>query len=227
MSVLDQATRRPHQLVNESWPYEPFPERRGFYTQSKLEAERIVVGAINDRGLPAVILRPGQIFGPGAEAVTPSGVIGLAGRWIVVGSGKLPLPLVYVEDVVDALMMAAERTEALGSIIQIVDRQTVSQHEYISKIKNSSKPDLKVLYVPQGILLAAGVGFEALGRVLKRSMPLSRYRIRSIRPLANFDTQLAHERLGWTPRIGSRAALLGSPTELHQQVHTPEIVVHK
>jgi hypothetical protein len=125
-------------------------------------------------------------------------------------------------------MMAAERTEALGSIIQIVDRQTVSQHEYISKIKNSSKPDLKVLYVPQGILLAAGVGFEALGRVLKRSMPLSRYRIRSIRPLANFDTQLAHERLGWTPRIGSRAALLGSPvTELHQQVHTPEIVVHK
>src|SRR3546814_19612143 len=80
---------------------------RGSYTRTKLAAEREVLDAIRDHALPAVIIRPGQIFRAGAESSTPNGVVSLAGRWVAVGSGRRTIPLVYVDDVVDDILLAA------------------------------------------------------------------------------------------------------------------------
>jgi nucleoside-diphosphate-sugar epimerase len=55
--------------------------------------------------------------------------------------------------------------------------------------------------------MTAAVGIEALGRLLKRGVPLSRYRIRSIHPLHNFDQSAAQQQLGWTPRTGAAEGL--------------------
>jgi nucleoside-diphosphate-sugar epimerase len=109
MSVLDHAGHRAGVPVNESSPYEPFPQQRGLYTQTKLEAEKMVLAAAAAGRMRAVVLRPGQIYGPGAEKFPPSGTIGIAGRWLVVGSGNHHVPLVYIDNVVDALMLAATR----------------------------------------------------------------------------------------------------------------------
>jgi len=43
--------------------------------------------------------------------------------------------------------------------------------------------------------------------VLKRDVPLSRYRIRSLKPLAPFDVSQASEILGWTPSVGIQEGL--------------------
>jgi nucleoside-diphosphate-sugar epimerase len=51
------------------------------------------------------------------------------------------------------------------------------------------------------------MGVELLGKILKRDVPLTRYRVRSLRPLAGFDTRAAREELGWTPRIGVEGGL--------------------
>ena len=45
------------------------------------------------------------------------------------------------------------------------------------------------------------------GRVLGRDVPLTRYRVHSLRPLANFDLAAARTKLGWTPRVGVRRGL--------------------
>ena len=200
LSVLEQAVRHTGK-VTETWPLEPHAELRGAYTQTKLEAERMVVAAANEQGLPAFIIRPGGIFGPGAEPSSPAGSFAMFGRWIVVGSGSLPLPLVYVDDVVDALLLGSSRSGLEGKLINLVDPAVVTQREFV-KIVRGAKPNIKVAYVPKSVLMTAAVGIEALGRLLKRSVPLSRYRIRSIRPLRNFDQTAAQEQLGWTPRVG-------------------------
>ena len=114
LSVLDHAGHKKGVPITESSPVEPHPELRGAYSQTKLIAENLVLDAMRNRNLPAVILRPGQIFGPGAEKTPPSGVIALAGRWLVMGSGRLPLNLVYIEDVVDALLLAATKPDVSG-----------------------------------------------------------------------------------------------------------------
>ena len=207
MSVYDHAGRNPATTMTEDSAFEPHPEWRGAYTRTKLDAERCVRQAIETHGLPAVIIRPGQIFGPGAEQVTPNGVIGLAGRWVAVGSPGQTLPLVHVEDVVDALLLAETAPQASGGTFNIVDTTPVTQEAYLQRVQGKLGARLKRLRVPTWVFLCLGTGVELLGKLLKREVPLTRYRVRSLRPLANFDTRSAQERLGWTPRVGTQRGL--------------------
>jgi nucleoside-diphosphate-sugar epimerase len=202
MSVLDHAGHRMGDPVTETSPLEPFPDRRGAYTQTKLEAEQIVLDAAARRGLPAVVVRPGQIFGPGAEDVTPNGVIGIAGRWIVAGNGGRKLPLVYRDDVVDGLLQAAESDAALGRIINVVDPTPIDQNQYLTVCRRK-----KVIRMPVWMFMVLAFLVELLGKILKRGVPLSRYRVRSLRPLYPFDLTAAATLLNWRPRVGASEGL--------------------
>ncbi len=201
MSVADHAGHVTGTPVTESSPYEPHPDRRGVYTQTKYRAEQIVLDAIRDRGLRAVIVRPGQIFGPGAEHVTPNGVIGIAGRWIVAGNGTRNLPLVYRDDVVDALLLAEQSPNALGHVINVVDPAVINQTDYLAAASRTQS--LRIVRMPVWLLSILAWKIELMGKVLKRDMPLTRYKIRSLKPLWPFDVTKARDLLGWSPRVGT------------------------
>lgn len=207
MSVLDHAGRDPSVPVTESARLEPHPDRRGHYTQTKLAAEQIVLDAVRDSGLDAAIVRPGQVFGPGAERVPPNGVIALGSRWICVGNGRLKLPLVYLDDVVDALLAAARSETTRGSIVHVVDSTAVEQREYLSALTRSVSSPPRISYLPRPLMMALAYGVELLGRALRRDVPLSRYRVRSLRPLWPFDTSLSLQKLNWRPPVGTAEGL--------------------
>ena len=206
LGVLDHAGREPGRVTNEGSRYEPHPERRGLYTQAKIEAEHAVIEAITGRGLPAVVLRPGQIFGPGSERVAPNGVFEFAG-WNLVGDGTQSLPLVYVDDMVDALVLAGSRPGVIGKTFNIVDPAVVSQHEYLHAVASRPEFEPRLRRLPVAFMLAAALLSECAGFVLRRDVPLTRYRVRSMRPLADFDLTAASNALGWRPRVGARAGL--------------------
>jgi len=207
MSVLDHAGRDVARPITEDSPLEPEAQRRGAYTQTKLAAENLVREAIRNKQLPAVVIRPGQIFGPGAERVTPNGTLAIAGRWIAVGPPEQTLPLVYLDDVVDALLLAAESDAALGQVVNVVDPETTTQQEYLDRCRSKLGPELRLMRVKTGVFMALARGVELLGKALHRDVPLTRYRVRSLRPLANFDLTAARTRLGWQPRVGLRRGL--------------------
>ncbi|HEY2013024.1 MAG TPA: NAD-dependent epimerase/dehydratase family protein [Bryobacteraceae bacterium] len=200
MTVLHNAGHLPDAPVTEKFPYEPFAAKRGLYSQTKLEAERTVLQAVGENRIHAVILRPGQIYGPGAEKQPPAGAIALGGRWLVVGSGDHYVPFVYVENVVDALMLAAQQELPNGSIFQLVDPEGLRQKDYVDWVRRSGRR-VKVSYVPAWFLKGAGWGLGVLGKMLKRQVPLSPYRVDSITPLWPCDCTAAHTQLGWSPRI--------------------------
>lgn len=205
LSVLDYAGLRQGAHVDESAALEPSPEKRGLYTHSKLQAERIVLDGVN-RGLHAVILRPGQIFGPGTEHVPPYGTISIGSFWVVMGNGGTELPLVYVDDVVDALLRSGSRSDAEGQIVQLVDPEIVNQREYV-KLCRQKLPGLHVAYVPLPVLYCAAIGLEMLGRLMRRNVPLTIYRLKSLKARLRFDCRAAQEKLGWTPQTGVREGL--------------------
>ena len=205
LSVVDHAGHASGVAVTENTAYEPHPDRRGAYTRTKLLAERMVLDAVRERGLRAVIIRPGQIFGPGAEHVTPNGVIGIAGRWIVAGTGSRALPLVYRDDVVDSLLLAETAESAAGQLVNIVDPARVTQNEYLRYCAAKTHP--KIIRMPVWLLLILATGIEVLGELLKREVPLTRYRIRSLKPLAPFDVTKAKNVLGWSPHVGVEEGL--------------------
>jgi predicted dehydrogenase/nucleoside-diphosphate-sugar epimerase len=197
LTVLDYAAQRPHAVVDESAPLESHPQKRGSYTRAKLLAERIVVDACRESRLQAVVVRPGQICGPGFEGMSPYGAITLAGRWIAIGSGRMKLPLVQVNDVVAGLLAAATQPDVCGSIFHFVDPAPITQRNYIDSCREVAQ-GIRVSYVPRSPLLAAAAVLDLAGTLFRRSLPLTRYRIRSIKELS-FDCSAARQRLGWEP----------------------------
>lgn len=204
LSVVDWAGARSGEPITEDSPLEPRPELRGAYTHAKLEAETLVRRAVAERGLRAVILRPGQIFGGKLPLVNAAVAREIFGRRVVLGDGNIRLPLVYVEDVVDAVCAAIDRGLTGGEIVQLVDESLPTQNEILKRVAGSSA---KTLRVPRAAVFAVGWLSEIALRPLHRPSPLSRYRLRSALAHRTYVSRHAHALLDWKPRIGVYAGM--------------------
>ena len=198
LSVLHAAAAKPGVLMREDWPLEPRADERGAYTQTKLAAEQLVRQAAD---LQAVILRPGQVFGPGAPVLTGAVARHVKGRYVILGDGHLVLPLVYVEDVVDAILLAAKRDTGL---FHIVDTGTITQEQLTRRVAGRNAT---IITIPLPVVYLLAIGVELLGKLLKRSVPLTRYRLKSALAPIVFDCSAAKNELGWKPRIGIEEGL--------------------
>jgi nucleoside-diphosphate-sugar epimerase len=201
MSVIDWAGSD-NRAVSEQAPLEPRPEKRGAYTRAKLEAERIVVAAAG-AGLPCVILRPGQIFGGGIPLINGAVARKAAGRWLVLGDGKLELPLVYIDDVVQAIVAAIDRRITSGEIIQIIDPEPLTQ-EAVLAAAGGGKP---ILRVPRRLVFALGKLSELPLAAVGKQSPVGTYRLRSALARLRYESDRATQLLGWRPQVGVREGI--------------------
>lgn len=207
LSVLHAAAARAGSVAREDWPLEPQPELRGLYTGTKLKAEAVVREAVRARHLRAVIVRPGQVFGPGAELMTPA-VARRVGSWLVmIGDGRLVLPLIYVEDLIDALLAASERDVFDGSVLHVVDDADVTQNELVERYRKALPERLRVAHIPVSVMQTAARLAQLAASVRGRTPSLSPYRIASALAPLRYDCQAARTRLSWTPQVGARRGM--------------------
>jgi 2-alkyl-3-oxoalkanoate reductase len=207
LSCLHVASSGRGAVVKEDWPVEPSPTKRGAYTQAKTAAEKIVLDAVRDHHLRAVLLRPGRVFGPGMTLLTPEVARRVGNVFVVLGDGTRELPLVYVEDVIDAIVLAAETSKFDGRVFHIVDRTQITQNQVVRNYISKNAKKAKVIHVPGAIVYSLALGFEVLSRVLRRPAPLSIYRVKSALARMQFDCTRAQNELGWQPRIGVASGL--------------------
>jgi dihydroflavonol-4-reductase len=106
---------------------EPLPVQTP-YGRSKQEGERMVL----DSGLPAVIIRPSHVYGPGgwyAHELIPR--LRGPGRFAVIGRGENLWDVVHVDDVAAALVLAAESGPP-GSTYHVADDQPITFYEFMA-----------------------------------------------------------------------------------------------
>jgi 2-alkyl-3-oxoalkanoate reductase len=202
MSVIDWAGSAGNGPVSEAAQLEPRPDERGAYTRAKLEAEQLVVAAAAD-GLPAVILRPGQIFGGGIPLINGAVARNAGGRWLVLGDGKLELPLVYIDDVVDAIMASVTKKLRRGEVIQIIDPEHLTQEDVLG-LAGGSKA---ILRVPRPFVFALGKLSEYPLGALGKQSPVAVYRLKSAMARLHYESDRAVKMLDWQPRVGVREGI--------------------
>ncbi len=102
------------------------------YADTKLEAERAVRRLIDEKGLPAVIIQPSEVYGPGDPNWTERPIeLIKSGRMILAGGGKGLIQPVFIDDLVRGVLAAAERG-GLGETYILCGPEVVTVREYFS-----------------------------------------------------------------------------------------------
>jgi nucleoside-diphosphate-sugar epimerase len=111
----------------------PQPRSATTYVLVKREAERIVLDLHKQQGLPVVVLQPTLVYGPFSPHWTLALVRNLrTGLVPLVNGGKGYCNAVYVDDVVDAMILAATQPDAVGETFLISGENPVTWKEFYS-----------------------------------------------------------------------------------------------
>jgi nucleoside-diphosphate-sugar epimerase len=202
MSVIDWAGSAGNGPVSEAANLEPRPDERGAYTRAKLEAEQLVAAAAA-QGLPVVILRPGQIFGGGIPLINGAVARNAGGRWLILGDGKLELPLVYIDDVVDAIMCSIAKRLTHGEVLQIIAPEHLTQEDVLGLAGGTRS----IVRVPRPVVFALGKLSELPLGALGRPSPIAVYRLKSALARLHYQSDRAAKMLDWRPRVGVREGI--------------------
>ena len=172
ISSLGVYEARDHHGTDEAEP----PSLSGIdgYTRTKAESDLLVRERIEATNLPAVILRPGFIYGPRDRTVLPQILARLQDRsFKFLGSGEQLLNNTYVGNLVEAVRLAIERDEAVGEVFNITDGRLVSKREFATAItQRAGLPEPKK-FVPLPLAKAVAHGLEIAYRALgKKEAPL-------------------------------------------------------
>lgn len=202
-NVYEVAGYAENQLVTEQEQLERFPQRRGHYSAAKLRAEALVTEAMNHDGLCAVVLRPGSLYGPGAKVYTNIMGVSFAGCiFVVFGDGTSELPLIHVDNAVDAIVECISNSAADNQVFNVVDRDLVTKKMYMERIVIPLYPKAAVIYFPMSLLLALTRLQDKLLTILGIQPLLTVYRLVSSQKRVRYSTSRIENAIGWRSRIG-------------------------
>lgn len=169
------------------------------YEETKLAGERVILEAVAKEALPAVILRPAWVYGPGCPRTEKLFRTIAKGRFVVGGSGTSMRHCIYVADMLRAFRLAAQARAVVGEVIVVGDETAVTVRKLVDEIARltSSRPPRSV---PLPLLHAAALLAEAVFRPLRREPPLSRRTLEFFRSNTAFQTNRARQLLDFEPR---------------------------
>jgi nucleoside-diphosphate-sugar epimerase len=170
---------------------------------AKYESEQAALRAFHD-GLPVVILRPSQIYGPGDERSEIVKLVRLAryGAVPLFGGGEGLVPWVFISDVVDAALAAGEREQAVGRTYIVSDDDSYRFADVVASIGRSLGRGRAGVVVPSGLAWPAIAATEALAKSLGREPPFTRHRLASMTGRRMVSIERARHELGFEPKVG-------------------------
>ena len=187
--------------ADERLPYAP----SNTYERTKAAAEQAVLAAHRERGLPAVVIRPEFVYGPGDLHVL--GLFRAIQRkfFVIFGQGRSLLHPTFIDDTIQALLLAKD-AGLPGEVFIIAGPRPVT----VAELADGIARQLGVrtpLRVPLWLGQSAAAGIETLGNILRIDPPLNRARLKFFTENRAFSTAKAQKLLGYRPMYDLEAGL--------------------
>jgi nucleoside-diphosphate-sugar epimerase len=175
----------------------------GWYGESKIEAEQLARD-FGRRGLEFVIVRPKTFVGPERLGVFEIlfDWIGDGRRIYMLGDGANRYQLLAVEDLVDAIVLAAERPEAAGETLNVGAKEFGTVRSDLQRLIDHADSTSRLTPVP-----ARPAEIVLRGLELLRVSPLAEWHYRTAHRDSFVDVAKAERLLGWSPRFSNAEAL--------------------
>ena len=180
---------------------------RNWYSQTKRGAEEEVRRA--QGAMDTVILRPATVYGPrSVEVVGAMAKAIRGGNMLLVDGGRAIAGLVYVDNLVDAALLALTSEAAAGQAFNASDGLDITWKQFTDGIAEGLGCSTVKWSLPywaaNGIGFSLEHGYRALRKTTRLTTQplLSRQAVHVLGRDQDFSNRKARELLGWSPRVG-------------------------
>jgi nucleoside-diphosphate-sugar epimerase len=171
------------------------------YCDTKIAAEKAVWASHQESGLPVVVIRPANVYGPYSNpwTIRPMKLIN-SGQMILVNGGTGICNYVYIDNLLDATLAATKSDQSIGQAYLITDGVTVMWKEFFGYYaRMAGKP--KIRSVPEGLAKAIALGMEITSKFTGKPPKITREAVSFLTRPARFSTEKARRELGYQPRF--------------------------
>jgi len=177
------------------------------YQETKLEAEKWITTAAQEKGLPLTVLRPTAIYGPGDRRLLKLFKMATRPFFVVVGRGDTWYHLIHVEDLCDSMLLAATHPAALGQVIICGNPEARRLSEIGRLIADALGRPFRILQLPAAPFFLLADLCERVCAPLGITPLLYRRRVAFFTKDRCFDTRRLCETLGFRPRFSYEEGL--------------------
>lgn len=218
-SVYDFIHASPLAPVDEQTPLEQDSLNRDAYAHTKLVQEQLIREHAAEHHWNIVVLRPGMIWGKDNLLNAWIGMSGGNRFWVRTGAWAR-IPLTYVENCAEAIVMAASSKAAQGETFNIVDDALPTQRQFARMVLRRVDPKRVTIPVSYSLLrLAAGsialVNKGLLGNRARVPSLLVASRLAARGKPLQYSNKKIKTVLGWKPRYTLDEGLTRSLADDH------------
>lgn len=167
------------------------------YVDTKVASEQVVLQAHAAGEVACTVVRPGDVYGPGSHfwTVTPVREIQTR-RFVLPAMGRGLVSPVYLDDLVNGVVLACARAEAAGQVFTLTGDRSVESREFFGRYARMlGKDRLPVAPTPVVAAIAA-----TLGRAVRDS-EVSPAAVRYLARTGTYSIEKARELLGYEPAV--------------------------
>jgi nucleoside-diphosphate-sugar epimerase len=185
-------------VIDEQSPLQP----DNIYGRTKLEGEQLVL-SYRDK-LPVVIIRIPETYGPGDYRLLKLFRAIHKKLFFMIGSGRNLHHLIYIDDLLHGLTLAATMAEASGQLFVLAGKEALTTNDMVAIIAEQLGTYVRPLRAPLSIFMVAATVLEKSFRPLGIQPPLHRRRMDFFKKSFVLSHEKASKHLGFTPNISFR-----------------------
>jgi 2-alkyl-3-oxoalkanoate reductase len=182
----------------------PLKETGFPYSDTKAEADKMARAYAQERGLRVAVIRPMWVYGPGDRTFFPELVDAMRKHEMVFfGSRHNTIPLCYIDNLVDAILLALTCDQAVGQGYLVGDGAVITWEELTDLLAVQLHLPKVTVTIPLPVANAVAAGAETLAKVEKstRRPVLTRYEL----AMGGIDMHYSNDKicreLGFSPRV--------------------------
>lgn len=180
--------------MDETHPVDPSPAN-DLYGRTKAEGEIEALRLGQELGLPVTIVRPAQVYGPRSMNWT-LGMLRLVQRGVptIVGDGSGHALPVYIDNLLDGMLLAAARPAGIGEAFQFCDPPVLWRDFFGYYGAMCGRR-------PRAIPEWAASALVWANETFRLGIPLNRERVRFLLARSTYPSAKAEHLLGYQPRV--------------------------
>ncbi len=173
------------------------------YGLSKKAGEEAAMRYYKEDDFPVVVIRPSLAYGPRCNVRLIMFKFTKMGLFPLFNNGEAKMEFAYVDNVVQALLLAENNNSAVGEIFNITDGQSYKIRTVLNTIAKAVDARPPVIRLPYWIGKVAGYGMEFISSILGIYPPFSSTAADWMsRSLNVYDCSKAKRELGYNPEVG-------------------------